>query len=303
MMRTNYQPTLALAAVVVIGMVGSILLSRWIDANRLAGDKQFQEERLYITASAARNMSLGFQGLVADLYWMRSLQYVGGKILSVPQDVEIDDLSQLNLQLLAPLLDTATTLDPEFLEPYEYAAVVLSAVDVPEAIRITQKGIHANPTAWRLYQQLGYIYWQQGDFQAASQAYGRGALIPGAPAWMEAMKARMAAEGGSRTTAREIYSRMFEESGDLKVKDMARRRLLQIDSFEQRDVIRTVLSAYRQRTGHCAASWKDVAALLRSTGLILDESGAPLDPAGTPYVLRTADCNVDLDSKSEVPYN
>jgi tetratricopeptide (TPR) repeat protein len=189
------------------------------------------------------------------------------------------------------------------LEPYEYAAIVLAAVDVPQAIRITQKGLDANPGAWRLYQQLGYIYWQQGDFLAASEAYGRGARVPGAPVWMEAMKARMAAEGGSRTTAREIYSRMFEESGDLKVKEMARRRLLQIESFEQRDAIRTVLSGYRERTGHCPASWKDIAALLRTTRLPLDVSGAPLDPAGTPYVLRTTDCNVDLDPKSEVPYN
>jgi len=292
-----------MAAVVIFGMAGSVLLSRWIDAHRLAADRTIEEERLYITASSARHMSLGFRGLVADWYWMRSLQYVGGKILSVPQDVELDDLSQLNLQLLAPLLDTATTLDPEFLEPYEYAAIVLSAVDVPQAIRITQKGIDANPSAWRLYQQLGYIYWQQGDFQAASEAYGRGARVPGAPVWMEAMKARMAAEGGSRTTAREIYSRMFEESGDVKVKEMARRRLLQLESFEERDAIRTVLSAYRERTGHCPVSWKEIAALLRTTGLTLDVSGTPLDPAGMPYVLRTADCSVDLDPNSEVPYN
>ncbi|HZE71314.1 MAG TPA: hypothetical protein VE135_17530 [Pyrinomonadaceae bacterium] len=298
--QSAWRPGLIL--LVIFGIACAVLLSRWIDAHRPPVDIKTEEERLYVNGNMARRMSLGFTGLIADWYWMRSLQYVGGKILSVPNDVQIDDLGQLNLKLLAPLLDAATTTDPQFLEPYEYAAVVLPAVNVQEAIRITRKGIEANPSAWRLYQQLGYIYWQQGDFQAASVAYGRGALIPGAPPWMLAMKGRMAAEGGSRDTAREIYLRMYEQSGDGQVKEMARRRLLQLDSFEQRDIIRKVLSAYRERSGHCPAAWKDVAGLLRGFHLPLDDSGAPLDPAGTAYILKTAECNVDLNPQSEVPY-
>jgi hypothetical protein len=245
-------------------------------------------------------MSLGFNGLVADWYWMRSLQYVGKKIISVPEDVPIDDLGQLNLKLLAPLLDTATTLDPEFLDPYEYAAVVLPAVDVQQAIRIARKGIDANPAAWRLYHQLGYIYWQQKDFQAASDIYRRGAQAPGAPPWMTAMTAKMAAEGGSRATAREIYTRMREQSADEKVKDMARRRLVQLDSLDQRDALRKILTGYKDRVGQCPATWREVNQLLRAIRAPLDASGAPLDPTGVPYQLRAGKCEVDLDPKSEV---
>src|SRR6185503_8501199 len=136
-----------------------------------AVDAQQEEEPLYLTGTALKRASLSFNGLAADWYWMRSLQYVGGKILKVPASVPLDSLGQLDLKLLAPLLDTATTLDPQFMEPYEYAAIVLPDVDLPEAIRITKKGIAANPTAWRLRQHLGFIYWQQKDFQAAGDAY------------------------------------------------------------------------------------------------------------------------------------
>lgn len=245
-------------------------------------------------------MSLGFNGLVADWYWMRSLQYVGKKIISVPEDVPIDDLGQLNLKLLAPLLDTATTLDPQFLDPYEYAAVVLPAVDVQQAIRLTRKGIEANPTAWRLYHQLGYIYWQQKDYQAASDIYRRGAEIPGAPPWMMAMTAKMSADGGSRTTAREIYMRMHEESADEKVRDMAQRRIMQLNSLDQREVLSKLLTAYRDRVGQCPATWREVNQLLRAIRAPLDESGAPLDPTGAPYQMRSGKCEVDLDPQSEV---
>lgn len=292
--------TLYLVSVLIVGLALTVLLARQIDAHRPPPDPNAIDESLYLNPSTAKRMSLGFNGLAADWYWMRSLQYVGRKIISVPEDVAIDDLSELNLKLLAPLLDTATTLDPHFLDPYEYAAVVLPAIDVQEAIRITSKGIEANPTAWRLYQHLGFIYWQQKNYQAASETYRRGAQMPGAPPWMEAMIAKMAADGGSRDTAREIYLRMFEQSADEKVKDMARRRLIQLDSLDQRDGLRKLLLAYQTRVGQCPATWLEVQHLLRAIGTPVDRSGSPLDPSGAPYQLRPGACDLDLGPNSEV---
>ena len=287
---------------IILGLTSVVMISHWIDARRPPVDPALEEEKLYVNGQSAKRLSLGFNGLLADWYWMRSLQYVGRKIISLRSDVPLDDLGSLNLKLLAPLLDTSTTLDPQFMEPYEYAAVVLPSIDVNEAIHITKKGIDANPLAWRLYHQLGYIYWQQRDFKNAGEIYGRGAEIPGAPAWMEAMKARMAAEGGSRVTAREIYLRIYEQAGDDQVKDMARRRLLQLDSLDQRDIIRNELSAYSNKTGHCPTSWREIEVLLRASRFPVDASGAPLDPSGTAYRLVKNGCDIDLDPKSEVPY-
>ena len=293
--------TIALGLVVVVGLGVAVLLVRWTDTLRPPPDPNAIDESLYLNGKTARRISLGFNGLVADWYWMRSLQYVGNKILSQPEDVAIDDLSKLNLKLLAPLLDTATTLDPEFLDPYEYAAIVLPAVNVQEAIRITQKGIAANPNAWRLYQHLGYIYWQQGNYQAASETYSRGAQIPGVPPWMLAMKAKMLADGGSRDTAREIYTRMFEQSNDAQVKDMARKHVLLLDSLDQRDDLQKVLQTYRNYAGRCPGSWTELREAFRVVSIPVDATGAPVDPTGLPYVLRPGTCEIQLNPKSEVP--
>jgi len=272
-----------------------------MDTLRPPVDPNAIDESLYLNGKTAKRISLGFNGLAADWYWMRSLQYVGRKIMSVPEDVAIDNLAELDMKLLPALLDTATTLDPEFLDPYEYAAIVLPAVDVQEAIRIAQKGIQANPNAWRFYQHLGYIYWQQQDYQAAGETYGRGAQIPGAPAWMQAMKAKMAAEGGSRSTAREIYTRMYEQSGEEQVRDMARKRLLQLDSLDQRDGLSRVLSAFQARAGKCPNTWKEIEPIFHALRVPVDASGAPLDPTGVPYVLRSGTCEIQLDPKSAIP--
>ena len=286
----------------LIGLASVVGLSRWLDSHRPPTDSKMDEEQLYLTGTMAKRISLGFNGLAADWYWMRSLQYVGRKIIDVPDNVPIDNLAQLNLKLLAPLIDTSTTLDPEFIEPYQYAAVVLPAVDLPEAIRLTRKGIAANPNAWRLYQHLGYIYWQQRDFQAAGEAYDQGSKLPGAPPWMVAMKAKMANEGGSRELAREIYGRLYEQAENAKVKEMARKRLLQLDSLDQRDGLRKVLAAYKARVGRCPSSWKEVEPLLRALRVEVDSTGAPLDPTGTAYVMVSDGCDLDVDPKSEVPY-
>lgn len=291
----------ALALMILLGLIGVFALSRSIDARRPPPDPAFEEEKLYVSGNVARRLTLGFNGLMADWYWMRSLQYVGRKIMSVPDNVPIDDLGSLNLKLLAPLLDVSTTLDPQFMEVYEYAAVVLPAVNVDEAIRITKKGIAANPGEWRLYHHLGYIYWQRGDFMTAGEIYGAGAATPNAPQWMQAMKARMAAEGGSRTTAREIYGRMYEDATDAQVKDMARRRLMQLDSLDQRDLLRKLLAAYNAKAGHCASSWRELGDALQTLRVAVDPAGAPVDPGGVPYRLVNGGCDIDLDPKSEVP--
>jgi tetratricopeptide (TPR) repeat protein len=301
-MNNERVKTITLGLVVVVGMTCAAFLVRLTDTLRPAVDPNAIDENLYLNDKTARRMSLGFNGLVADWYWMRSLQYVGKKLLNSTGNISLDDLSGLNVRLLAPLLDTATTLDPEFIEPYEYGAVVLPSIDVQQAIRLAQKGIDANPNAWRLYHHLGYIYWRQSEYEKASETYGRGAQIPGAPAWMEAMKAKILSEGGSRETAREIYTRMYEQSNEADVKEMARKHLMRLESLDQHDSLRKLFTAYKARTGKCPDSWRELEQIFRTLRIPMDQSGAPLDPSGAPYALQAGACEVELDWKlTKVP--
>jgi tetratricopeptide (TPR) repeat protein len=295
--------TIALSLLILLGLGSVVALSYWIETHRPTVDPRLEEESLYVTGDVAKRMSLSFSGLVADWYWMRSLQYVGRKVIKYKEqgDFQLDDLAPLDLRLLAPLLDTTTTLDPQFMAAYEYGAAVLPAVNDEDAVRLLKKGIAANPSAWRLYHHLGYIYWRRGEFQAAAESYSTGARLAGAPRWMEAMGARMLVEGGSRSTAREIYTRMFEQSSDEQVRDMARKRLLQLNSLDQRDALRRLMSVYQTRVGRCPNSWRELEHIFSAVGVPVDASAAPLDPTGVPYILRTGACDLDLNPKSEIP--
>jgi hypothetical protein len=237
-------------ALVLMGLAGAIMVALWMERHPRPVQLVPAEERLYVSGAAAKRMSLAFNAIIADWYWMRALQYVGRKAVEHGR-VRVDNLSELDLKLLAPLLDTAATLDPQFMAIYEYGAVVLPTVSEADedeaAIALLKKGIEANPGAWRLYHHLGYIYWQRGDYRAASEAYGSGAKLASAPAWMKGMEANMLARGSSPQLAREIYARMQEQSSDEQVKVFAAYRLAQLDSMDERAAITRLCRLRRSR--------------------------------------------------------
>lgn len=301
----NMKREAALIVVLVAGLGVAAFLSRWLDAHRTDHAKQFAESQLYLSGPAAKRLTLAFNGLAADWYWMRSLQYVGRKIVD-HQDTHnnqfvLSDLSSLDLRLLSSLLDVATTLDPQFIPVYEYGAVILPEVNPDQAIALLNKGIAANPSSWRLHQHLGYIYWQRGEYARASETYAAGAQLPGAPAWMTAMSARLKADAGSRPAAREMYQRLYETSDDKTVKEMVVAHLMRLDSLDERELITRALDEFRLRFGRCPTSWRELAPVFRGARLRVDPAdGTPVDPSGAAYRLTNSGCGVDLGEESKV---
>ena len=235
---------------------------------------------------------------------MRSLQYVGGKIVTF-EDTHTEGfgLSELDLHVLPSLLRLSTALDPQFIAPYEYGAMLLPEVSPDEATALLNSGVAANPNTWRLYHLLGYVYWQHHHYEMASEIYAKGGSLPGAPPWMAAMAARMKGEGGSRDAAGEMYRHLYDASNDPAVKDMVDKQLMRLKSLDQRDEIQNALNSYKAKNGRCVSSWREVANELRAARLILDpKTGAPLDPSEMPYELIKNGCDVGLDVNTKVPF-
>ncbi|MFS8086886.1 MAG: hypothetical protein ACMG6H_14730, partial [Acidobacteriota bacterium] len=182
-----------LVLIIIVGLSAAALVTRWSDANHRDTTAQFAEEPLYLNGPVMKRITLAFNGVAADWYWIRSLQYVGRKIVNFEDTntgrFNLNDLSVLDLRVLPSLLRMSATLDPQFMEPYYYGAVILPDINSEEAISLLNYGIAANPNQWRLYQHLGYIYWQRHDYEKASEVYAAGARVAGAPPWMTAISA------------------------------------------------------------------------------------------------------------------
>jgi hypothetical protein len=302
--------TLALTLVLVLAFGVSVAIAHVLDAGRPALRATLADEAPYLAPETARRLALGFGGLAADWYWLNALQYVGRKIqeqahtsrLDYEQAVELDRIKAVNPRVLVGLFDMITTLDPRFTAVYEFAAVVLPAVDPSAAVALLEKGIQANPEQWYLHQQLAYIFWQRGDNMAAADAFRRGARMTTAR-WMEYMAERLERQGDDPNVARAMYTRMYEQAQDEQVKQWALKRLMELRSLQERDVIRRVLSDFVASNARCPRAWTDVAPALQAAGLTVHPQGPPLDPAGTPYllVIGPLGCDVSLHRSSTVP--
>ncbi len=306
----NRNRNLFLTLVFIAGAFAAVFaLSSRLETTRPALPEGFEDRDLALQGVRLKGYSLGMEGLISDWYWMESLQYIGGKILRNPQiKVSIDNLNPLNPRLLYPYIDNATSLDPHFTAPYYYGAVVLPAIDPQLAIRITEKGIANNPNEWRLYQHLGYTYWRLKEYESAADAYQRGAKIAGAPQFMQMMVAQMRSEGGSRDTARAIYQQMFDGAENDQTRELARLRLLELDSFDDRDQIRIALDKFKAQNGRCVNNWGELLPFMRDLKLprgrefLIDRNNNLLDPLLVPYVLRKEDCDVSINyADSKIP--
>ena len=66
--------------IIALGLAAIYPMQRWIDST--APRDLVSEEALYISSGETiKKMSLGLEGLAADVYWIRTVQYFGRKIL------------------------------------------------------------------------------------------------------------------------------------------------------------------------------------------------------------------------------
>lgn len=311
--KSNFSKSnLIAAAVIAFGLIGVYLSSGFAEKNRAPLPAGFADEDLALQGARLKGFAFGFEGLLADWYWVRSLQYIGEKVVKdrdKNSKFNLENLRPLNPRLLYPLLDNAATLDPRFTDIYSYGAIVLPAVDARQAVMLAEKGIENNPDKWRLYEQLGYIHWRLGEYEKSAEVYARGSKIEGAPMFMRVMASKMLTAGGDRETARAIYRQMFENAPDRQVKDNAALQLSEIDSLYERDAIQTALQVFKEKSGRCANAWREILPLLQTVklpenkNLRVDAGGKLVDPSGAPYVLDKENCAVKLDTeKTKIPY-
>src|SRR5436309_514211 len=245
--------------VLVICMTSSVLLLRKLDQLRSGGTA---EEVLYLSSpTVLKRISLGYGGLLADVYWTRAVQYFGSKHHNGAQHYE----------LLAPLLEITTALDPQLLVAYEYGANFLApkppdGAGMPRrAIELAEYGIRNNPNEWKLYYQLGFIYYTElQDYAAAAEAFERGSRVPEAHPWLKLMAAQMAEHAGDFQTARMLWTTMYQSTQDRSIRANAAAHLRALQVDEDVLVLERLVNIYRAKTGRVPESFS----VLETAGLL-----------------------------------
>ncbi len=285
----NSVVTATLCTVLIVCMGSAVFLLRRIDRMR---SEAALEEVLYIPSPKfLKRLSLGYSGLVADIYWTRAVQYFGWKHRAHAKQY----------QLLAPLLDITTELDPHLLVAYQFGSTFLAqkppegAGQPEKAVELVERGIQANPDNWHLYYELGFLqYMELQDYAAAARAFERGSQVPNAHPFLKVLAASMAQHAGETQMARLLWATTYETSQDAMIRDNALKHLTALKVDEEVQRLEEMVAEYRKTTGQVPQTWSAII----SAGLL---RGIPADPTGHAYRLKP-DGRIEVADPDALPF-
>ena len=274
--------------VLIASFLALVPLQREVD-RQLTAQSRLQELLFLPSGKVLRRLAMGQEGLLANIYWTRAVQYFGRKKLD----------HAAHFELLGRLLQITTELDPQLVIAYRFGAVFLAekppggAGQPEEALQLLRRGIVANPDYWRLWQDLGFIYyWDLRDYATAARVFQAGSERPGAHVWMKVLAASVAAEGGNIASSRLLWSEIYRQADDDQIRKSAFEHLQALRVQEDLEQLNKLLAQFRQKQGRTAGSLQD----------LVGESylpAIPRDPAGEPYRLAP-DGNAGLSPGSRI---
>lgn len=265
------------------------LTQRQIDAS--FGPHRAQHEVLYLwKGDQVRRLFPGLEDLMADIYWLRTVQYFGGERI----------WGGGRFELLEPLVEITVALDPRFELAYRYGATFLSeprpigAGRPEEGVRLLEQGVRHLPNAWLLRQNLGFfLYLHLGQTRRAAEVLMEAAKVPGAPFWLETLAADLLLRGGERETARRLWQRLYEQAEDARLRENALRHLQILDAEELAAKLQERVELFRRQKGSLPRQLRE----LVSAGLV---RAVPVDPTGVPFEYDQLTGHVSISRRSSL---
>ena len=225
-----------------------------------------------------RVLSLGFDRVVADLFWIRTTYYIGDPVSSNAGWPSAERLAQL-----------VTDIDPHYDSVYVLMASVLNGLrhDPDAAIRLLEKGA-AVSKYWRIQFLLGFQYFmEKQDYVRGAEHLERAAAL-GGPPYLQFLVSRLYSSAGDPTTAMQFIEARLQNEEQPEVRAQLEKRLSDLWINRDLGLIDAAVAHYRESRHREPGS---VRALV-DAGLL---SALPRDPKGGEYFLRDGKAATHLE--------
>ncbi|MBN1572463.1 MAG: hypothetical protein JW984_04620 [Deltaproteobacteria bacterium] len=180
-----------------------------------------EEELLYIpSGKVLKIVSLGFDEVMADILYIRMLDYFGTHATS-----------DRTYTWLYHMADLVTTLDPKFRFPYIFAGLMLNleANQHENARKIIIKGMNEFPNDWYFPFVLGINYFfHDGDFKDAADSIEKASRLPKSPAYLKDLALKLRREGATRETAIAFLQHLYVNFKDKELRKILAARIREI---------------------------------------------------------------------------
>ncbi len=207
----------------------------------------------------ARLSALGFDALLADHYWLRAVQLVGGERMGVGG----------HESLVARLIDVVTSLDPWVGHPYRFAAVWLteSRENVRRANALLERAVAYHPRDWRNRHYLGFNhFFFLGENERAAEVLETAVGLPGAPGYLGGLVARLRVDRDGLDTAAAFLAELVRSTQDGYARAEHLRALDEIETERRARILDAARAEYQRRRGRDIVQ---VAELTRGTDPVL----------------------------------
>ena len=220
---------------------------------------------------------LGYRQMAADLIWLKAVQHFGER----KQTTE-------GYLWAYHAVDVLTDLDPKFAFAYQASGIVLGVwANLPrESIALLTKGMRHNPEVWQLPFYVGYDYFYEVHDPVQAAKYLRIASeLPGAPAYLPKLAARMTVEAGDPDAALEFLQRLYQQLQDERLRESLVQRMKEVVAERDIRFLEEGVRRYKSRYGKRPANLND----LVTKGIIQQ---IPEEPLGGVYELKPSDGTV-----------
>jgi tetratricopeptide (TPR) repeat protein len=240
---------LLLVAAVALGGAAHVMAES-AGAAKNAGDDP--DRLMYLPEGRILRMaSLGHRRMLADLVWLRTIQYYGEQKLSGRNYDEAERLFQVIYDL-----------DGSFHGATRFGALILSqdANNPDAALRLLRRAQADHPSAWEyVFDEAFVLQTILRDYESAAHAYRRASTMPGAPEVAARLAGLSFARLGDRVAAREVWWSILSEADNDLMKQVAERNLMNLDLEDMQDRLTAAARRYREDTGRLPADWRELA--------------------------------------------
>ena len=221
-------------------------------------------------AEYLRPMSLGWQNVLADIIWFRTISYFG-------EHYRGDRI----YPWLAQMCELVTDLDPRAEHVYRFAGAILpwEADQVDAGMGLLKKGVQQFPQSWTLQYYLGFeYYFFKNDYAQALEHLRRAMQLPGVHPSVGRLVAVLAAEQYGPNTTLAFLAELERDVDSADLREVVREYMKETQLAADLKDLGAAVAAYQARTGNVPST---VEALVEA-GVI---AAVPGDPFGGRYVV------------------
>jgi TPR repeat protein len=191
-------------------------------AAHLPRPNPLEELSYYPSGKHLEPATLGHGETVADLAWLRAVQYYGEH-----------RRTDLKFTRLYHVFDILTSLSPGFVPAYVFGGFALAQEgrDFDHAVELMTRGIEANPHSGHLAFELGFLYYVRPggrDLPHAAEYFEQAARQPDAPPSARRFAAYVRQHTGDLQVAYALWQGVAQTSGNRYLREMAEREMEKI---------------------------------------------------------------------------